>query len=172
MKTVNIKGKEYVEVNERIKHFRTNYKEWSISTNLEDLSEKRCVIKATVCDENDRVRSTGIAYEIEGSSFINNTSFIENCETSAIGRALGNLGIGIDTSVASYDEVANAIKQQNTKKVLSSDKFNAMLKAINEGKSNIVKSKITDYILSEQQQKVLNASLGQKDMTYKPSINN
>ena len=68
--------------------------------------------------------------------------------------------------------MANAIKQQNTKKVLSNDKFNAMLKAINEGKSDIVKSKITDYILSEQQQKVLNASLGQKDMTYKPSINN
>lgn len=159
MKTVNIKGKEYVEVNERIKHFRTNYKEWSIDTNFLELTDKRCVIKATVCDKNNRVRSTGIAYEIEGSSFINKTSFIENCETSAIGRALGNLGIGIDTSIASYDEVANAIKQQNTKKVLSNEKFNAMLKAANEGKIDLVKSKMKDYIISENQENILNKSI-------------
>ena len=57
----------------------------------------------------------GTAQEKENSSFINKTSFIENCETSAVGRALGMLGIGIDTSVASYEEVANAIENQNKK---------------------------------------------------------
>jgi len=40
------------------------------------------------------------------------SSYIENCETSAWGRALANFGIGIDTAVASADEVGNAIKQQ------------------------------------------------------------
>ena len=162
LKTVNIKGKEYVEVNERIKHFRSNYKDWALSTTILELDNNRCVIQATVFNENDRIISTGIAYEVEGSSFINKTSFIENCETSAIGRALGNLGIGIDTSVASYEEVANAIKQQSvpkTKEALTEDKFNAMLKALNDGKIDLVKSKIDNYTLLPHQETALKAAL-------------
>ena len=50
--------------------------------------------------------------EKESTSYINKTSYIENCETSAVGRALGMAGFGIDTSVASYEEVSNAIAQQ------------------------------------------------------------
>ena len=133
LKTVNIKGKEYVEVNERLKHFRSNYKGWCLTSDVVDLTEDRCVIKATIFDDNGNIRATGHAYEKEGSSFINKTSFVENCETSAWGRALGNLGIGLDTSVASYEEVANAVKQQATpaaKPKLDEDKFNNMLKAI------------------------------------------
>ena len=162
LKTVNIKGKEYVEVNERIKHFRSNYKDWALSTAILELDNNRCVIQATVFNADDRIISTGIAYEVEGSSFINKTSFIENCETSAIGRALGNLGIGIDTSVASYEEVANAIKQQNTPKIkeqLTEDKFNAMLNALNNGKIDLVKSKIQNYDLLPHQETALKAAL-------------
>jgi len=162
LKTVNIKGKEYVEVNERIKHFRSNYKDWALSTTILELDNNRCVFQATVFNENDRIISTGTAYEVEGSSFINKTSFIENCETSAIGRALGNLGIGIDTSVASYEEVANAIKQQSapkTKEALTEDKFNAMLKALNDGKIDLVKSKIDNYTLLPHQETALKAAL-------------
>ena len=55
---------------------------------------------------------TGTAYEKENSTFINKTSYIENCETSAVGRALGMAGFGIDTSVASAEEVQNAINNQ------------------------------------------------------------
>jgi hypothetical protein len=55
---------------------------------------------------------TGTAYEKEDSSFINKTSYIENCETSAVGRALGMCGFGIDVSVASAEEVQNAIQNQ------------------------------------------------------------
>ncbi len=114
LKTVNIKGKEYVEVNERLKHFRSNYNGWCLTSDVVELTDDRCVIKATIFDENGNIRATGHAYEKEGSSFINKTSFVENCETSAWGRALANLGIGLDTSVASYEEVANAVKQQST----------------------------------------------------------
>mgnify|MGYP003152946118 FL=1 len=70
--------------------------------------EKAIIIKAIVVDADGKIMSTGMAMEKEGSSFINKTSHVENCETSAVGRALGNLGIGIDASVASYDEIANA----------------------------------------------------------------
>ena len=117
MKTVNIKGKEYVEVNERVKWFLSHYAGWSIETELLSNNDGVCVFKAIIKDETGRPMSTGHAYEKEDSSFINQTSYIENCETSAVGRALGFLGIGIDTSIASSDEVANAIKNQGGGKV-------------------------------------------------------
>lgn len=120
MKTINIKGKKYVEVNERIKYFRENFKGWSLTSNIVSLENGMCVIKATIKDENDIVKATGYAYEKEDSSFINKTSYIENCETSAWGRALGNLGIGIDTSVSSAEEYLNSqINQRHYNKELT-----------------------------------------------------
>jgi hypothetical protein len=111
LQSVNIKGKQYVEVNERIKGFRQMYPNGSIVTELLSNNDGVCVIKAMAIIDG-QIRATGHAYEKEGSSYINKTSYIENCETSAVGRCLGILGIGIDTSVASVEEVANAIKQQ------------------------------------------------------------
>lgn len=112
IKTTDIKGKEYAEVNQRIKVFRMLYPNGSIATNLESLKDGVVVMSCEVRDENGKLLSRAYAYEKEDSSFINKTSFIENCCTSATGRALGYLGIGIDTSVASYEEVANAIANQ------------------------------------------------------------
>ncbi len=111
LKTISIHGKSYVEVNQRIKYFRENYPEGSLITELVSNDNGMCVFKATAIIE-DKARSTGWAYEKEGSSNINKTSYIENCETSALGRCLGNLGIGIDGSVASAEEVQTAILQQ------------------------------------------------------------
>lgn len=117
LKTVNIKGKEYVEVNERLKAFRTmpEYKGYSLESEVIALENGVITIKAIIKDDKGIVKATGLAQEKESSSFINKTSFVENCETSAWGRALGNLGIGIDTSVASAEEVENAINNQNPK---------------------------------------------------------
>ena len=112
MNTTDIKGKDYVEVNQRIKAFRKIYPEGTIETEILKLEGTMCVIKATV-RVGDNILGTGIAYENEGSTFINKTSYIENCETSAVGRALGMLGLGIDTSVASAEEVQNAINNQD-----------------------------------------------------------
>lgn len=115
LKTVNIKGKEYVEVNERIRAFRTKFAGWSLETKILDIDDSKVVMQAIVRDENSRIIATGTAFEKQDSSFINKTSFIENCETSAWGRALGNLGIGVDTSIATAEEVQNAISNQNSK---------------------------------------------------------
>ena len=116
-KTTNIKGKEYVEVNERIKFFRLEekYNGWSLSTEVVHLDENSCVIRATICNADGMVIATGFAQEDKSSSYINKTSYVENCETSAWGRALANLGIGIDTSIASAEEVGNAVNNQNKK---------------------------------------------------------
>ena len=115
MKTVNIKGKEYVEVHERIAYLRKNYADAQLITELISIDNGVCVMKATLM-LNDKIVSTGHAYEKEDSTYINKTSYIENCETSAVGRCLGNFGIGINSSVASADEVVNAIHQQEKQK--------------------------------------------------------
>ena len=122
MKTIDIKGKQYVEVNERIKYFRENFKNYKLMSEIISLENGFVVIKATIMNENNEVVATGHAYEKEDSSFINKTSYIENCETSAWGRALGNLGIGIDTSIASADEVGNAILNQEKTQKPSNEK--------------------------------------------------
>lgn len=112
MKSVDIKGKPYIEVNERLKFFRENYPNYRLTSDIIELKDGRVVMIACVIDDTGTTLATGHAYEKEDSTFINKTSFIENCETSAWGRALGNFGIGIDTAVASAEEVQNAIKQQ------------------------------------------------------------
>lgn len=120
IRTTNIRGKEYAEVNQRVKAFRTLYPEGFITTEILCREGGLCIIKATVghyADGKSIILATGTAYEKEGSSQINRTSYIENCETSAVGRALGMAGFGIDTSIASADEMNNALLQQNTNDV-------------------------------------------------------
>ena len=72
------------------------------------------MFKASVYGNDNTPLGTGHAYEKESSSFINKTSYIENCETSAVGRALGMCGFGIDTSVCSAEELTNAINNQKS----------------------------------------------------------
>lgn len=112
IKTTDIKGKDYAEVNQRIKAFRMVYPQGTIQTHLISNENGVCIFRASVCDEKGNLLGTGTAYEKEDSSFINKTSYIENCETSAVGRALGMAGFGIDVSVASAEEVQNAINNQ------------------------------------------------------------
>ena len=111
---MDIKGKTYIEVNQRIKAFRMVYPEGSIITELVELENGVCTIRAVV-KSGDNILGTGFAQEKESSSFINKTSYIENCETSAVGRALGMCGFGIDTSVCSAEELMNAINNQDKK---------------------------------------------------------
>lgn len=112
IKTTNIKGKEYAEVNQRIKAFRMVHPNGTITTDIVNIENGIVLMKASITDDEGRLIGTGYAYEKEKSSFINQTSYIENCETSAVGRALGMCGFGIDTSVASAEEVQNAIINQ------------------------------------------------------------
>lgn len=109
--TMDIKGKAYAEVNQRTKAFRMVYPEGTINTEIISLENGICTMKATIMNEG-KILGTGFAQEKEGSTFINKTSYIENCETSAVGRALGMCGFGIDTSICSADELQNALLNQ------------------------------------------------------------
>ena len=136
LNTLNIKGNEYVPVNERLRGFWNLYPNGRILTTLVSNENGVCVMRAEVyINKEDTIpTTTGTAYEKESSSFINKTSYIENCETSCIGRALGILGIGIEKSIASAEEVENAIENQN---LIEEVKAKALEKAIsNKGISN------------------------------------
>lgn len=118
-KTGLVTKKDYAEVNQRIKAFRMVYPDGFIATEIISIENGVCIIKASCgfYEEGQAITlGHGTAYEKEGSSFINQTSYIENCETSAVGRALGMAGFGIDTSVASYEEVSNAQLNQEERK--------------------------------------------------------
>lgn len=126
MKSVNIKGKEYITVNERLIYFRKQavFKGWRIVEDLIDLNEKEGVFKVSIVDIDDNIISTAHAQEYRDSSYINKSSFLENGFTSALGRALGYLGIGIDTSIASAEELVNALNSQSIQKKKSSNQYN------------------------------------------------
>ena len=111
-KTGEVTVNEYSQVNQRIKAFRMVYPQGSIRTEMLSNENGVCVFRATVWDDTNTLLATGHAYEKEDSTFINKTSYIENCETSAIGRALGMAGFGIDVSVASAEEIQNAMANQ------------------------------------------------------------
>ena len=154
IKTTNIKGKEYAEVNQRIKAFRMVYPEGFIDTNMISCENGVCIIRAEVgFFENGQVHilGAGTAYEKENSTFINKTSYIENCETSAVGRALGMAGFGIDVSVASSEEVINAINNQNNKKMVES----VQTKPIDEIKIKVINGAVGEVLTEEQLKKTL-----------------
>lgn len=110
-----IRGKNYAEVAQRVAAFRKVYPNGSIETNIDKLEGGLCVMTARISD-GEILLATGHAYEKETSSQVNKTSYIENCETSAVGRALGFCGFGVATNVASKEEVENADAQQEEAK--------------------------------------------------------
>jgi hypothetical protein len=109
----NFNLNDYVQVNERVELFYKKYPNGSIQTEIVSNHEGEVIVKAFIYrDREDTRPCTGHAMEVAGSSFINKTSHIENCETSAVGRALAMLGFEIKKSIASQEEVANAKLQQ------------------------------------------------------------
>ena len=138
MKTINIQGKSYVEVHERVKFFRENFKDHSLTTEVIEKTENSIMMQAIVKNKDGLVIATGTAEEIKDSSKVNKTSHVENCETSAWGRALANLGIGLDTAIASAEEMSNV--KQDTRKWLTESQFHATMKGKKNEAENVLKA--------------------------------
>lgn len=110
--TISIHGKDYATVAHRLAIARRNLGvDLDITTKVIHLDNDKAVVQADIFLEGKHV-STGLAEEFRSASRINQTSALENAETSAVGRALAFLGITND-QIASAEEVSLAIEQQD-----------------------------------------------------------
>ena len=160
MKKINIKGKEYITVNERLIYFRNKdeFKGFGIKEDIVTIDEKEGIFKVTIYNTNLESIVSAHAQEYRDSSYINKTSFVENGFTSALGRALGYLGIGIDTSIASANEVQNAVNNQketptDNRNWLTESQLNATLKATKDQAEKVLK---TFKMKKEYRQQIVN----------------
>ncbi len=112
IKKIAIKGKQYATVAARVQAFRELCPDGTITTEIISMADGVVLMQAKVLDEAGRLLATGFAQEKEAASMINKTSYIENCETSAVGRALAMLGLGSDENIASSQEMYAAMSQQ------------------------------------------------------------
>ena len=146
-KTGQTVSKDYNTVDQRIQGFRELYPNGSIQTEIisfektvENGKESGVVLmKATAFDDEGRIIATGHALEKESASYINQTSYIENCETSAVGRCLGIIGIGLTEAVASAEEIKGQIDAESKRK---DDNINGMF---DELKDLYIKAGGKDY---------------------------
>ena len=124
IKKTDIKGKKYAEVSERILAFRKLNPNGRIITEIIDKTENDVTIKATIYDENENELATGYASEVK-KGLVNSISMLENCETSAIGRALGFCGFGIDNGIASGQDMQKVeeYKKSNKKEEIYNNMF-------------------------------------------------
>ncbi len=111
---VKIHGKEYKTVAKRVADFRDKFPNHTLVTELISADDERVVMVSKVYDSENHLVSTGWAEERRDASRLHGTSSLEICETSACGRAVAFLHRDLmGTEIASADEVANAIQQQN-----------------------------------------------------------
>jgi hypothetical protein len=106
-KTIDIKGKKYAMVKDRVEWLSDNKDgEYSIDTDYKYYPNQRMwVVKAILTIGH--CHYSGLAQEVESddTKAVNNASALENCETSAIGRACAAYGLGIQESYASANEM-------------------------------------------------------------------
>jgi hypothetical protein len=107
---------DYVTVAERLEKFWAQYPDGRIDTALVSNAGGKVVIKASVYRDiaDPAPTATGHAHEVEGQGMVNTTSAMENCETSAVGRALALMGYEIKKGIASREEMAAAQQRPQT----------------------------------------------------------
>jgi len=106
-------GKKYTEVFVRVEAFRKAFgTDMGIETNIVDDNGQRVIVQAFIKNKDGMIIGSGYAEEIRGSSNVNKTSAIENCETSAIGRALASIGLHGGSYASANELVAAKRKEQ------------------------------------------------------------
>ena len=159
---VNIKGSNYKTVVERLNEMNTDTDgKYTLTTKVIEDVNGTVLMKAKLTLP-ERGIFTGHAFERENAGYINKTSHVENCETSAIGRALASAGYA-GSEFASAEEVANAIKQQSAKKTetpLTKEQIVNLEKAAAEvGMSDVIKDSIKSYKITTSNYKASLAKL-------------
>ena len=118
-KAIDIKGKQYILVADRVVYFNDQYPNGCIQNKILKWENDTITIKTTVIPDTDKPerKFIGHAQEVIGVGFINKTSALENAETSAVGRALAMMGIGVISSIASVDEINKAVNRSKAEPV-------------------------------------------------------
>jgi hypothetical protein len=110
---------DYVTVAERIEQFYKTFPDGRILTSIieHDREAGFALIRAEVYRnaEDTLPASTGHAYEVRGESYVNKSSYLENCETSSVGRALALLGFEVKRGIASREEMEKAARAAGSK---------------------------------------------------------
>ena len=108
---------DYEPVEVRLEKFIKDYPSFRIATELEVVEASRYIVKAYLYkDASDGVAwATGYAEETVSSRGVNQTSALENCETSAIGRALANAGYAPKGKRPSREEMSKVVAQKPVK---------------------------------------------------------
>ncbi len=137
---IKIHGKEYATVAHRVQLFQDYLRGALKNRRRSEIAEQGSIRTSIVSDADgvivmraeiwmgEYLVAVGHAEEVRGSSNINKTSALENCETSAVGRALGYCGFGSTESIASADEVKVAIARQKTEVKTAKDTLDDMAK--------------------------------------------
>jgi hypothetical protein len=150
MTMIDLKGKNYAMVPERVTAFRKLYPEGFITTEILSHDGTVVTMQARVgyyaADGSRVILGTGLAQEVKGKGMVNGTSYIENCETSAVGRALGMLGLGINGGgICSAEELTNAIvAQRQPDKSEFADMSDARMEILEIAKGDV--SKLNEVI--------------------------
>ena len=156
---LDIKGKPYATVAAKVIGFRELYPDGRIVTEKLSDDGERCDFRAEAWD-GERLLATGHAFEFRGGGMVNKTSYVENCETSAVGRALAFLGIGADESIASAEEVMSAIAQQEAEKSKPAPKSRKKAQKAAEGDTAPVVIDVDEAKLAEAKRNLFRAMRG------------
>lgn len=110
----------YVTVAERVASFYQSYPAGRITTNIveHDTQSGFILMRAEIYRSGDDAQpaATGHAFEVRGESYVNKTSYIENAETSAVGRALALLGFEVRRGIASREEMEKVSRMETAEK--------------------------------------------------------
>jgi hypothetical protein len=148
-KAVQIKGKDYVLVADRITYFNESFKNGSIRTDLvSDWKSDYIVVKATVVPDTSKPEAyfNGYSQATVGDGMVNKNAALENAETSAVGRALGMMGIGVVESVASADEMKKATTQAPKPRFATFKQIELMVNKVKWGANLHDKDAIINYL--------------------------
>lgn len=153
---------DYEPVEARIRRFKQNWPDSDILTELVEVAgeigQSRWTVKASVWREKgyDRPDSTGYAFEVDGTGMANNTSALENCETSAIGRALANLNYHGNLRVTREEMAKVERAEQRTEYVKTQSQ--KMLEAEKAGDIEVLRKALDYYSKQNDRELALIAS--------------
>jgi len=158
-------GKTYTEVKHRVTAFRETFGyTYGIDTNIisELCNDKQVAVKCTITEvSTGNVVGSGLAFELIGKGLVNQTSALENCDTSAIGRALASIGLGGSEYASSFeiDNISNKAGKQfqeefpggfdEYKKKLCDSNDKEFKEMIDKGKLTLLKEIFDDEQLSK-----------------------